>query len=90
MCWRSSAEYDLYRRTSARPGRSLFGWLRDLFRPRRPQVEEAEVVPFPAVAAARADQEPTAGAPKRPDPRHGCCRSRAARRISSLGGSRRG
>jgi hypothetical protein len=57
MCWRSSAEYDRYGRTSARPGRSLFGWLRDLWRPRRPQMEEAEVVAFPAEAAARADQD---------------------------------
>jgi hypothetical protein len=57
MCRRSSSEYDLYRRTSARPRRSLFGWLRDLWRPRQPQVEEAEVVPFPAEAAVRADQE---------------------------------
>jgi hypothetical protein len=57
MCRLSSSEYDLYRRTSVKPGRSLFGWLRDLWRPRRPQVEEAEVVPFPAEAAVRADQE---------------------------------
>jgi hypothetical protein len=57
MCRRSSAEYDLYRRTSVRLGHSMFGWLRDLFRPRRPQVEEAEVVPLPAAAAAHADQE---------------------------------
>jgi hypothetical protein len=57
MCWRSSSEYDLYGRTSVRPGPSLFGWLRDLWLPRRPQVEEAEVVPFPAEAAARADRE---------------------------------
>jgi hypothetical protein len=57
MCWRSSAEYDLYGRTSARPGRSLFGWLRDLWRPRQPQLQEAKVVPFPAEAAARADRK---------------------------------
>ena len=57
MCWRSSSEYDLYERTNPRPGRSLFGWLRDLWRPRQPQVEAAEVVRFPAEAAARADQE---------------------------------
>jgi hypothetical protein len=57
MCSRSSSDYDLYGRTSARPGRSLIGWLRDLWRPRRPQVQEAEVVPFPAEAAARAGQE---------------------------------
>ena len=57
MCSRTSSDHDLYGRTSARPGRSLFGWLRDLWRPRRPQVQDAEVVPFPAEAAARADQE---------------------------------
>jgi hypothetical protein len=57
MCRLSSSEYDLYRRTSAKPGRSLFGWLRDLWRPRRPQVEEGEVVAFPAEAAASAPQE---------------------------------
>jgi hypothetical protein len=59
MCRRSSLEYDLYYgRTSAKPGRSLLAWLRDLWRPRRPQVQEAEVVPFPAEAAPpRADQE---------------------------------
>ena len=57
MCRLSSSEHDLYRGTSAKPGRSLFGWLRDLFRSRRPQVEETEVVPFPAEAAVPADQE---------------------------------
>ena len=57
MCSRTSSDHDLYGRTSARPGRSLFGWLRDLWRPPRPQVQDAEVVPFPAEAAARADQE---------------------------------
>jgi hypothetical protein len=58
MCRLSSSEYDVYGRTSARPGRSLFGWLRDLWRPRVPQAEEAEAVPFPAAAAASADQTP--------------------------------
>jgi hypothetical protein len=58
MCWRSSSEYDLFGRTRARPGRSLSEWLRDLWRARRPQLEEAEVVAFPAEAAASADQEP--------------------------------
>jgi hypothetical protein len=62
MCRRSSSEYDLYYgRTSAKPERSLFEWLRDLWRPRRPHVQEAEVVPFPAEAAVAAgppaDQE---------------------------------
>jgi hypothetical protein len=57
MCRRSSVEYDRYGRMDARPGRSLFGWLRDLWRPRRPQTEEAEVIAFPAEAAARADQD---------------------------------
>jgi hypothetical protein len=31
--------------------------LRDLFRPRRPQVEQAEVVPFSAERAARTSKE---------------------------------
>jgi hypothetical protein len=57
MCRMSSAQYDLYRRTNPRRERSLFGWLRDLWRPRQPQIEEAEVVLFPAEAATRADQE---------------------------------
>lgn len=57
MCRMSSAQYDLYRRTNSGLGRSVFGWLRDLWRPRQPQVEEAEVVRFPAEAAARADQK---------------------------------
>lgn len=56
MCRLSSAEYDRYRRTNAGPRRSLFGWLRDLWRPRQPKVEEVAVVPFPAEAAASADQ----------------------------------
>ena len=60
MCLRS--EYDRYRRTnskpvSSKPARSLVEVLRDLFRSRRPQVAEAEVVPFPAEAAARTDKE---------------------------------
>jgi hypothetical protein len=58
MCWRSSSEYDSYRRTSARPGWSLAAWLRDLWRPRRPQAGEAEVVPFPAEPAVHAEHEP--------------------------------
>jgi hypothetical protein len=61
MCSRSSFEHDLYERSSARPGRSLVGWLRDLWRPRPPQVQEAqeaEVVPFPAGGVpVCADQE---------------------------------
>jgi len=57
MCRPSSSEYDLYTRTSAKLGRSLFGWLRDLFGPRRPQAEKTEVVPFPAEAAASVDGE---------------------------------
>ena len=57
MCRLSSSEYDLYRRSTARPGRSLFAWLRDLWWPRPPQVKEAEVVAFPAEAAARPDRE---------------------------------
>ena len=57
MCRLSSSEYDLYRRTSAKPGRSLLGWLRDLWRPRPPRVEEAEVVPFAPETAERVNQE---------------------------------
>ena len=57
MCRLSSSEYDLYRRTNSGLGRSLFGWLRDLWRPRGPQVEETEVIPFPAEAAASDDRE---------------------------------
>lgn len=53
----SSSQHDFCRRTSAKPGRSRLGWLLDLWRPRRPQVKEAEVVAFPAEAAASAEQE---------------------------------
>jgi hypothetical protein len=56
MCRLSSSEYDFYRRTNSRPGRSLFAWLRDLWQRPQPQVEKAEVVRFPAEPAARADQ----------------------------------
>ena len=63
MCWRSASEYDLYARTSSKPvrttskpGRSLVEVFRDLFRPRRPQVEQAEVVPFPAGVAVGTDK----------------------------------
>ena len=62
MCRRS--DYDLYERRSAnatrtnsKPARSLVELLRDLFRPRRPQVAQAEVVPFPAELATRTDKE---------------------------------
>jgi hypothetical protein len=59
MCRRS--EYDLYARrssnTNSKPARSLVEVLRDLFRPRRPQVAQAEVVPFPAELATRTDKE---------------------------------
>ena len=58
MCWRSASDYDLYARTisrrlrpSSKPERTLVEVLRDLIRPRRPQVAQAEVVPFPAGAA---------------------------------------
>jgi hypothetical protein len=57
MCRLSSSDYDPYRRTSAKPGRTLLGWLRDLWRPRRPQVEEGEVVPFLAEVVAHPSQE---------------------------------
>ena len=60
MCLRS--EYDLYARTSSKPvrsklARSLMDVLRDLFRPRRPQVEQAQVVPFSAERTACTDKE---------------------------------
>jgi hypothetical protein len=64
MCWRSASEHDLSLRTVSRPehtsskrARSLVEVLRDLFRPRPPQVEQPEVVPFPAESAAHADRE---------------------------------
>ena len=63
MC-RSASDYRFYARTHAKPartpskpGRSLVEVLRDWFRPRRPQVQEAEVVPFPAGAEVRADRQ---------------------------------
>ncbi len=63
MCWRSASDYDLYARavakpvrTPSKPARSLVEVWRDLFRPRRPQVAQAEVLPFPA-AAAGTDRE---------------------------------
>jgi hypothetical protein len=60
MCLRS--EYDLYARTSSKPvrskpARSLVEVLRDLFRPRRPQVEQAEVIPFSAERTACTDKK---------------------------------
>ena len=62
MCRRS--EYDLYARASSKPARtnfeptrSLVEMLRDLFRPRRPQVAQAEVIPFPVEVATRTDKE---------------------------------
>ena len=62
MCRRS--EYDVYARTSSKlastnskPARSLVEVLRDLFRPRRRQVAQAEVVPFPAEVATRTEKE---------------------------------
>jgi hypothetical protein len=53
MCGRAFSEHDLRRdaRTGAR--RSLLGWLRGLW---RPQVEAAELLPFP-VPTSRAGQE---------------------------------
>jgi hypothetical protein len=67
MCLRS--EYDLYARTSSKPlrskpARSLLEMFRDLIRPRRPQVEPAEVVPFSAERAARTDKEVDRGSSK--------------------------
>jgi hypothetical protein len=65
MCLRS--EYDVYARSSSKPARSkparskparsLVEVWRDLFWPRRPQVAQAEVVPFPAEVATRTDKE---------------------------------
>ena len=64
MCRRS--EYDLYARasstparTNSNPPRSMVEELRDLFRPRRPQVAQAEVVPFPVATSTdtEADRE---------------------------------
>jgi hypothetical protein len=62
MCRRS--EYGSYARRSSntartisKPARSLMQVLRDLFRSRRPQVAQAEVVPFPAELATRTDKE---------------------------------
>jgi hypothetical protein len=67
MCLRS--EYDLYARSSSKPAqskpaRSLVEVLRDLFRSRRPQVTEAEVVPFPAEVATRTDEKVDRGGSK--------------------------
>ena len=71
MCWRSASEYDLYARTSSKPARttskparSLVEVLRDLFRPRRPQVPDVEVVPFPAAIAPGGHQEAKRDGPK--------------------------
>jgi hypothetical protein len=62
MCQRS--EYDLYARASSKlastnpkPARSLVEVLRDLFLPRRPQVAQAEVVPFSVEVATSTDTE---------------------------------
>jgi hypothetical protein len=41
----------------SKPARSLVEVLRDLFRPRRPQVEQAEVIPFSAERTACTDKE---------------------------------
>jgi hypothetical protein len=63
MCWRSASDFDLYARraakpvrTTSKPARSLVEVWRDLFRRRRPQVAPAEVVRFPAGAAAGTDE----------------------------------
>jgi hypothetical protein len=62
MCRRS--EFGLYARTisklastNSKPARSLVEVFRDLFRPRRPQVAQAEVVPFPVEVATSTDTE---------------------------------
>jgi len=71
MCSRWASEYRDYRRASVRPvrttskpARSLVEVLRDLFRPRRPQVQDAEVVPFPAGSHAHAAQKADRKGPK--------------------------
>jgi hypothetical protein len=64
MCRMSSSRYDHYRRTSSEPGGSLLAWLRELWSRRRPQPAEAEVVPFPAQAAQRADPKADRGGSK--------------------------
>ena len=63
MCSRWASEYRDYTRASSKPergasgsGRSLVEVVRDLFRPRRPQVQDAEVVTFPATAARDAEK----------------------------------
>jgi hypothetical protein len=63
MCRRSEYD-DLYARTTSTPARTnskparyLVEVLRDLFRPRRPQVAQTEVVPFPVEVATRTDKE---------------------------------
>ena len=67
MCWRSASEYDLSARAStdsvrtlSRPARSLMEVLRDLLRPRRPQVQQADVVPFPTTAKTADRKDPRA------------------------------
>lgn len=62
MCGRAISDYELHRQTSARSRRSLVEWLRSLWRPRQPQVEEAEVIPFPAEAARTAQESGRKGA----------------------------
>jgi len=63
MCRLSAHDYELHARMRSRPegpaskpARSLVEVLRDLFRRRRPQVEQAEVVPFPAGVAVGTDK----------------------------------
>jgi hypothetical protein len=60
MCWRS--EYEFYARRSSKPAssklaRSLVDVLRELFRPRRPQVEQAQVVPLRAALTIRTEEQ---------------------------------
>jgi hypothetical protein len=58
MCRLSSSRYDdLYRRTNSGVGRSLLGWLRELWQGRPPQVREAEVVALRAGEAAPAQPQ---------------------------------
>jgi hypothetical protein len=58
MCRLSSSRYDdLYRRTNSGVGRSLLGWLRELWQARKPQVREADVVTLLAGEAAPAEAQ---------------------------------
>jgi hypothetical protein len=62
MCRLSSSRYDdFYRRTNSGVGVSLWGWLRELWRGRKAQGREADVVPLragePAPTRTQANHE---------------------------------